>query len=127
MSKHNYTQYSNAKKYDNKPKIEEPVEVAESANPVEATEFVEPAVEVKMVEETVKTVPIPKTINGVVSNCTKLNIRKDPSVHAEILGVVDVDSEMKIDMDKSNDKWFYVSTAVGIDGYCMRDFVNAKL
>ena len=115
MSKHNYTQYSNAKKYDDKPKTEESVEP------------VEPAVEVKMVEETVKTVPIPKTINGVVANCTKLNIRKEPSVHAEILGVIDVDSEMKIDMDKSNDKWFYASTAVGIDGYCMRDFVNAKL
>ena len=127
MSKHNYSQYSNAKKYDNKPKIEEPVELNEFVESFEATEFVEPAVDVKMVEETVKTVPIPKTINGVVSNCTKLNIRKDPSVHAEILGVVDVDSEMKIDMDKSNDKWFYVSTAVGIDGYCMRDFVNAKL
>lgn len=118
MSKHNYTQYSNAKKYDDKPKTEESVEPAEPA---------ESAVEVKMVEETVKTVHIPKTINGVVANCTKLNIRKDPSVHAEILGVVNVDSEMKIDMDKSNDKWFYVSTAVGIDGYCMRDFVNAKL
>ena len=115
MSKHNYTQYSNANKYDNKPKTEESVE------------SVEPAVEVKMVEETVKTVTIPKTINGVVANCTKLNIRKDPSVHAEILGVVNVDSEMNIDIDKSNDKWFYVSTAVGIDGYCMRDFVNAKL
>ena len=118
MSKHNYTQYSNAKKYDNKPMTEESVE------PVEP---IEPAVEVKMVEETINTVTIPKTINGVVANCTKLNIRKDPSVHAEILGVVNVDSEMKIDMDKSNDKWFYVSTAVGIDGYCMRDFVNAKL
>lgn len=121
MSKHNYTQYSNANKYDNKPKTEESVE------PVESIKSVEPAVEVKMVEETVKTVPIPKTINGVVANCTKLNIRKEPSVHAEILCVIDVDSEMKIDMDKSNDKWFYVSTAVGIDGYCMRDFVNAKL
>lgn len=118
MSKHNYTQYSNAKKYDDKPKTEESVDHVEP---------VEPAVEVKMVEETVNTVPIPKTINGIVANCTKLNIRKDPSVHAEILGVVNVDSEMKIDMDKSNDKWFYVSTAVGIDGYCMRDFVNTKL
>lgn len=118
MSKHNYTQYSNAKKYDDKPKTEESVETVE---------HVEPAVEVKMAEETVKTVTIPNTINGVVANCTKLNVRKDPSVHAEILGVVNVDSEMKINMDKSNDKWFYVSTAVGIDGYCMRDFVNAKL
>ena len=124
MSKHNYTQYSNAKKYDNKPKIEEPVDSFEAS---EATEFVEPSVEVKMVEETVKTVPIPKTINGVVTNCAKLNIRKEPSTHAEILGVVDADSEMKINMDKSNDEWFYVSTAVGIDGYCMRNFVNAKL
>ena len=124
MSKHNYTQYSNAKKYDDKPKTEE---VVEHDNPIEHAGFVEEVDAVKMVEETVKTVPIPKTINGVVANCTKLNIRKDPSVHAEILGVVNVDSEMKIDMDKSNDKWFYVSTAVGIDGYCMRDFVNAKL
>lgn len=124
MSKHNYSQYSNAKKYDNKPNDEEMVE---HDNPIKHADFVEEVDAVKMVEETVKTVLIPKTINGVVSNCTKLNIRKDPSVHAEILGVVDVDSEMKIDMDKSNDKWFYVSTAVGIDGYCMRDFVNAKL
>ena len=124
MSKHNYSQYSNAKKYDNKPKTEE---MAEHDNPIEHADFVEEVDAVKMVEETVNTVPIPKTINGVVANCTKLNIRKDPSVHAEILGVVNVDSEMKIDMDKSNDKWFYVSTAVGIDGYCMRDFVNAKL
>lgn len=121
MSKHNYTQYSNAKKYDNKPKTEEMTE------PVECVESVEPIVEVKMVEETVNTVPIPKTINGIVANCTKLNIRKGPSTNAEILGIVNVDSEMEIDMDKSNDNWFYVSTAVGIDGYCMRDFVNAKL
>ena len=124
MSKHNYTQYSNAKKYDNKPKDEEMVE---HNNPIENADFVEEVDAVKMVEETVNTVPIPKTINGVVANCIKLNIRKDPSIQAEILGVVNVDSEMKIDMDKSNDKWFYVSTAVGIDGYCMRDFVNAKL
>ena len=124
MSKHNYSQYSNAKKYDNKPMTEEMVEHDKS---VEHVDFVEGVDAVKMVEETVKTVPIPKTINGVVANCTKLNIRKEPSIHAEILGVVNVDSEMKIDMDKSNDKWFYVSTAVGIDGYCMRDFVNAKL
>lgn len=121
MSKHNYTQYSNAKKYDNKPKTEEMTE------PVECVESVEPIAEVKMVEETVNTVPIPKTINGIVANCTKLNIRKGPSTNAEILGIVNVDSEMEIDMNKSNDKWFYVSTAVGIDGYCMRDFVNAKL
>ena len=124
MSKHNYSQYSNANKYDNKPKIEDMVE---RDNPIEHADFVEEVDAVKIVEETVKTVPIPKTINGVVANCTKLNIRKDPSIKAEILGVVNVDSEMKIDMDKSNDKWFYVSTAVGIDGYCMRDFVNAKL
>ena len=124
MSKHNYSQYSNAKKHDNKPKTEE---MAEHDNPIEHADFVEEVDAVKMVEETVNTIPIPKTINGIVANCTKLNIRKDPSVHAEILGVVNVDSEMKIDMDKSNDKWFYVSTAVGIDGYCMRDFVNAKL
>ena len=124
MPKHNYTQYSNANKYDNKPKTEE---INEYDKPIEIIDYTEEADAVKMVEETVKTAPIPKTINGVVANCTKLNIRKDPSVHAEILGVVNVDSEMKIDMDKSNDKWFYVSTAVGIDGYCMRDFVNAKL
>ena len=121
MSKHNYTQYSNAKKYDNKPKTEE------ITQPAEHVDFVEESDAVKMVEETVNVVPIPKTINGVVANCTKLNIRKDPSVHAEILDVVDVDSEMKIDMNKSNDKWFHVITAVGIDGYCMRDFVTAKL
>ena len=60
MSKHNYTQYSNAKKYDNKSNDEEMVE---HDNPIKHADFVEEVDAVKMVEETVKTVPIPKVLS----------------------------------------------------------------
>ena len=108
MPKHNYSQYSNTKKYDNKPKTEE-------------------SVELKMVVEDVETVILPKIVEGTVSNCAKLNVREKPSLDADIVCVLDVNSEMKVDVDKSTDEWFYVNTAVGIEGYCMRKFVNTKL
>ena len=117
MPKHNYSQYSNAKKYDNKPKTEESVEPMP----------VEPAVEVKMVVEDVEAVILPKIVEGTVSNCAKLNVREKPSFDADIVCVLDVNSEMKVDVDTATDEWVYANTAVGIEGYCMRKFVNTKL
>lgn len=119
MSRHNYSQYSN-KKRENNPaevKMEHSPEPVVLMGPV----VVEPAV------ETIKTVALPKTVEGVVVNCAKLNVREEPNIEAEIICVLDVTSEIEIDVENSTIGWFKICTATGIEGYCMRKFVDARL
>lgn len=146
MSKHNYSQYSN-KKHDSKtgvvvntmndknsaertmttekPVVEKP-KVVTSVPPV-APIIPEVKTEVKLINETVETVVLPKTVEGVVTNCAKLNVRAEPSTDAEVVCILDATSEIEIDVNKSSNEWFKVCTATGIEGYCMRKFVDARL
>ena len=116
MSKHNYSQYSK-KQNDNKAK---PIERIPTAP-------VRPIPEIKPVEETVDTVTLPEMVEGVVVNCTKLNVRVEPKINADIVCVLDVMTEIEIDINKSTDEWFKVCTAAGVEGYSMRKFIDAHL
>lgn len=134
MSKHNYSQYANKNKNPNKtpkPTVTEVPEVkmvAESeVKPVEAT-IVKPVIEpVAPMEETVSTVTLPETVKGIVSNCARLNVRAYPSLDAEVICILDVMSEVQVDPAKSTFDWLGICTASGIEGYCMRKFVDAQL
>lgn len=112
MSKHNYSQYS---KKNNKPVVDVPVTpVPDATTTVSAPEI---PLEIKMVVE--------PTI-GTVVGCIKLNVRVAPNIMATVSGVLDRKSEVKVNLDKSTDEWFSVCTAAGIDGYCMRKFIELK-
>jgi hypothetical protein len=123
MGKHNYSQYSNNKNF------EVYDEVVETVAPVEEEVVTEPVVEetVTLVEETVETVTLPEVVSGTVVGCTKLNVRVSPSATADVVCVLDVKSEIKINAAKSDNEWFSICTATGIEGYCMRKFVEANL
>ena len=119
MNRHNYTQYANKK-------FEEPtIDVVEN----EIVDMEEPEVDTTPVIETVESkVPeAPKTVIGVVVDCAKLNVRVAPNTAADIVCVLNVASEFEIDIAKSTDEWFHVCTAAGVEGYCMRKFVDAAL
>ena len=120
MSNHNYSQYSTNKNNDtNDETITNYVNTSlDDAAPVPTINFV---------EETVETVTLPKTVTGTVINCAKLNVRTDPSITSESICVLDVNSELEIDVTKSTDEWFSICTATGIEGYCMRKYVEASL
>lgn len=68
----------------------------------------------------------PEPVVGVVVGCGKLNIRKEPNVSGEIVYEALFKSELIIDVDKSTDEWFSVCTAAGIEGFCMKKFVEIK-
>lgn len=126
MNRHNYTQYANKK-------FEEPaVDIVEDESVIE-TEVSE--VEVTPIMETVEPeVPVipeipeaPKMVTGVIVDCAKLNVRVAPNIDADVECVLNVASEIEIDVFKSTDEWFHVCTAAGVEGYCMRKFVDAAL
>ena len=129
MSKRNYSQYSK--------KNEAPVEevAAEAVTPVEEiAEVTEPAIvvenaapEIKIVEETVETVAVPETVKGIVTGCTKLNVRKAAKLNAEPVEIIEAGAIVEIDPEKCTKDWFKVRTASGVEGFCMKKFINTKL
>lgn len=132
MSKHNYSQHYSKKNYDNNtsiPAVDTVVEIVETAPEfkmeVETVEMIEPSE--TFVVETAETVALPETVTGVVAGCKKLNVRAEPNMTAEILFVLDASTEIEIDPAKSTSEWLNVCTAAGIEGYCMRKFVDAHL
>lgn len=63
---------------------------------------------------------------GVATDCLKLNIREKPSKDSRVVTVVTCLDELEIDMGDSNDDWYAVCTATGIEGFCMKKFVAVR-
>ena len=121
MAKHNYSQYSKKKSKD------EATNVTETEVNVSEMTF-DRVVESPRIDDLISTAAEdkmePKLTTGIVSGCSKLNVRTEPETIADVLCILDAGSEMKIDTAKSNKDWFKVTTASGVDGYCMRKFVK---
>lgn len=65
----------------------------------------------------------PKPIYGIVANCSRLNVRKKPHRDSSVLTVIEEDDTVEITMYKSTNSWYYVKTELGVEGYCMKDYV----
>lgn len=122
MSNHNYSKYSN-KNYNNYAEEVETVETVEDF--VTGTTEVEPVVE--PVVETVETVTLPTTVTGVVIDCARLNVRMAPFASANAVCTIVSGAEVTINTAESTDEWFSICTASGVEGYCMKRYINASL
>ena len=77
-----------------------------------------------IIEEVEETKPEPKI--GIVTDCIKLNVRKNPDPNAEIVCEVSAATDLMIDEEQSTDTFYKVFTAAGVEGYCMKRFVAIK-
>lgn len=68
----------------------------------------------------------PVAVVGVVIDCQKLNMRKEPSSDAEVIGTIAVGSEVSIDEAASTEDFYKVCTAAGAEGFCMKKFISVK-
>ena len=91
------------------------------AKKAETDQVNEEAVE-EVVEKVVEPIPEPKTYGTV--NCSKLNVRKEPSIHSNPLCIVESGTEMEIEI--FNNEWVKVVTPDGVSGYCMKKFIDLK-
>lgn len=73
-----------------------------------------------VVEETVE------EVIGVVTDCLKLNIRKEPDKDSDVVVVVTCLDELKIDPETSTDEWYAVCTVAGIEGFCMKKYIAVR-
>lgn len=126
MSNRNYSQYSNKNNKNNKPKNTHQNVAPENAE-IKPIEYKDEPVIANVVPETVDTVAVPEQVEGIVVNCARLNVRSAPSTDADVLCILDAMSEITIDVSKSHRDWVFVCTASGIEGYCMKQFIEASL
>ena len=63
---------------------------------------------------------------AVVTNCRKLNIREAPNMDADIVTVLPAGSEVMVDVKHSIDDFYKVCNAVGIEGYCMKQYIELR-
>ena len=117
QNRRNYNQYANKEETTPVEEIEESIDTTET---VEENEVVTEEIEVikdKIPDE------VPKPVYGVV-NCSKLNIRRGPSIDTTSLCIVEGGS--KLDIEQFNEEWLKVLTEDGISGYCMRKFIDEQ-
>ena len=81
------------------------------------------------VDQPIEEAPKKETKVGIVANCEKLNLRRSPlkdpdgaNVITELLPGVAV----VIDEDESTPNFYKVITEDGLEGYCMRQFIEVK-
>ena len=121
-AKHNYSKYSN----NNHKKPAEVTPVAEEVTPVVQEPVVEatpaPVVQEPVVEQ-MRFIPV----EGTVVDCTKLNVRVRPIPGANVVGTIDAGTKVEINVEKSTTEWFYICTAAGLAGYCMRKYIKSDL
>ena len=130
MSKHDYTKHSNKNKYENKSRIERKFESADElvetlnnqkSKVVDPTPAIisEPEVAVPIVTE----VEAPKNL-GKVIDCVKLNVREEPNTKASVVFEIPVGSTVYIDETCSTDDFYKICTEHGVEGYCMKKFIE---
>ena len=65
-------------------------------------------------------------VEGIVSNCKKLNIRKVPKPGSDVVCVVDAGTLLLIDQKESNKDFYKVTTEAGAEGFAMCQFVTIE-
>ena len=85
--------------------------------------FEEPVIE--LTEELAEEIPVeePTTIvNGVVTDCSHLRLRREPS--GTVIALLDAGDEVLVDTLQSTDEWYKVYTKDDLDGFCMKEFIT---
>ena len=117
QNRRNYNQYANKEETTPVEEIEESIDTTETVEENEVVTEETEVVEDKTPDE------VPKPVYGVV-NCSKLNIRRGPSIDTASLCIVEGGS--KLDIEQYNEEWLKVLTEDGISGYCMRKFIDEQ-
>lgn len=84
--------------------------------------FEEPAIE--LTKDLVEEIPVEEStiVNGVVTDCVHLRLRRDPG--GKVIALLDAGDEVLVDTLQSTDEWYKVYTKDDLDGFCMKEFIT---
>ena len=130
MSKKNYKNYQNYSGYTaapvEEPAVENPVVEEPVVEVTETVEEIEEVVEAAVEEVAEEPVAAPAPLVGVVAGCERLNIRVKPDITASKVSEVKVGTVLMIETAESTDEWYKIYTEAGVEGFCMKKFVELR-
>lgn len=78
----------------------------------------------KPVEDIIAEEPVEKI--GVVSNCEKLNVRVAPRLDADVLTIIDKNTEVVLCEKQPKKDWYRVRIEDGTEGFCMKEYISVQ-
>ena len=63
---------------------------------------------------------------GRVANCGRLNVRQQPKADATVVTALEVGSEVMVDTAGSTNTFYKIWTSAGIEGYCMKQYIELE-
>lgn len=75
-------------------------------------------------QHTEETKPEATTVTGTVIKCAKLNVREQMNTNSAVLCVLPASAEVTVLEDEKHDEWYHVFTASGIEGFCMKKYIQ---
>lgn len=66
----------------------------------------------------------PSTVLGMVTECVKLRVRSTPEIADNVLAEIILASEVLVDLKESTDEFYKITTEAGIEGYCMKQYID---
>lgn len=83
-----------------------------------------PETEIEIADITTPEPEVSEPVVGVVVDCPRLNVRVKPRTDADVVCIIERDSKVMIDEENSTKNFYKICTEVGIEGYCMKQFIN---
>lgn len=116
MSQKNYSKFSqHFKKTEN-----EENKKVEDVNNVTMNEVFN-----EVMDEIVDEKPVEK-VDGVVTGCAKLNVRKEAKMGTTVLCVLTKGDDIVVDLENSTEDFYKVCTSSGVEGYCMKTYISVN-
>ena len=79
------------------------------------------------VEPVVVSTPEQKSlVFGKVVGCSKLNVRQHPTLFSDVLCCLTENTEIEIDEDKSTNDFYAICTPAGLEGFCLKKFIEIR-
>lgn len=92
----------------------------------ETVELVEETVDiVESIEETPEPEPEPMELGKVVK-CDRLRVRKEANANAPVVKEIAKGTDVMVDPAKSTDDFYSVTTESGVEGFCMKKFIEIQ-
>ena len=131
MSHNDYTKYARESKVEapEAPVEVKPEPVIEDVKPEVVEAFATGTIIEPVVEEAKPEMPevIEETEShkmGRVFGCTRLNVRKLPKPRAEVVCEIPVNTKVEIDEVNSTVDFYKIFTSSGIEGYCVKTYID---
>lgn len=67
-----------------------------------------------------------KNMQNAVVNCLRLHVFDKPNVDSEIVCKLRYLTEIEVDLTSSTKDFYKVYTAIGAEGFCLKEFVTLK-